>query len=77
MASSRAPRSGSRAAIKPRLPGPPLQYTNIAVYPDGALGPWHMGITSTHPPVLRTDGQVTWLPGERNTLRKLAQEGKG
>jgi hypothetical protein len=43
----------------------PTTYTNIAINPDGTLRPWAGVKTTTHPPVLRTDGQFTWLPRKR------------
>ncbi len=41
---------------------PPTTYTNIAIAPDGALMPWRGVKATTHPPMLKTDGQFTWLP---------------
>ena len=44
------------------------QYTNIAVTPEGHLRPWPRVKATVNPPVLKFDGQITWLPNKMGKL---------
>lgn len=43
---------------------PPTTYKNVAIAPDGTLRAWPGIKTTTRPPILKTDGQITWLNRE-------------
>jgi hypothetical protein len=49
-----------------------LTYTNIAVNPDGTLRPWRGVAATQRPPMLKTDGQITWLI--KPPLNKLGED---
>lgn len=47
---------------------PQTTYTNIAIMPDGTMRPWRGVKTTTNPPILKTDGQIIWLPKEDQAM---------